>query len=586
MRQRPEREVRRWHWQLAAAGLACGVMGVFTSKLLLPATPDSTAVLLPFDPAGPLQAAVVLLYVMGLGCIGVAIAHRRWYFHPTQRFRRELGDPEGWLDRHDYDTTAGPDALRRDGEHTEPHTQPTRGEPAPPVTRYGFSPGRLVSGPRRLRGRPVYAPWSRGVCVLGPQGSGKTQLLIHLALDSPAATLINSTKPELAVATQALRAQIGPIAVFNPLGLGEAQVANTAMWDPVSGCADESTADRRAWGLVRGAGGAGGINRPNFWAGKAAEVLRCYLMAAALGGYDMTAVMHWAHNPDADHTPLTILDQHPDTPAGWNSQLRAILATVKETRDGYFATVTSAVAFMDAPTVRAACRPGRGHGFDIAAWLATRGTLYMIGSDDDHRLAPLFTAFTEQIFHEAKQIAAAQPGGRLREPLNLLLDEVAHMTPVPLHKWAGDSRGWGITVAAVVQSRSQFASTWGHDDADTIWRNLPTRLALPMINDRDTLEELSYLAGVRPVREITEGTNHQPGPAGLFGPGSSSTSTSERLTTEPVITGPAIGAMPRWHVFALGLSRHPAMLRYEPGYKRVARDTAALQRRSPGGGRQ
>lgn len=569
VRRRPEREVRRAQWEIAGVGMLAIGMGLALVVLL----PDPLAPsVLPLEPTRPLQAAATLCFTVGLLGIGGAVAHRRWYFSSAQRFRRELGDPEGWLDREDYDSAAGEEALRRGGEREEPHTRPGPGEAPPPVTRYGFSPGTLVSGrrgPGGVRGREVYSPWSRGVCVLGPQGSGKTQLLIHLALDSPAALLFNSTKPEGVLYTQPLRARLGPTTVFNPLGVGGLE--NTAFWDPVSGCAAENTATLRAWGLVRGAGGAEGINRASFWAGKAAEVLRCYLMAAALGNLDMTAVAHWANNPDDDHTALSILDQHPDTPAGWNSQLRAILGTVKETRDGYFATVASAVAFMDSPTVRAACRPPAGRGLDVEEFLRARGTLYMIGSDDDARLAPLFTALTEHIFAEAKRVAGTY-GGRLPQPLNLLLDEVAHMTPVPLHKWAGDSRGWGITVVPVVQALSQFGATWGRDNADTIWRNLPTRLALPGINDRETLEELSYLAGTRPVREITEGINHQGG-----GGGGSSTST--RLTTEPVITGPAIGAMPRWHVYALGLCRHPAMLRYEPGYQRVAREMAVVGNR-------
>ena len=598
MARRPEKEIRALHWQVGLAGAGAIAFAVILWWLARSVTsPGSGPSLLPsLDPAGPLQAMVTALITLGLVTIGGVCWHRRWYFHPAQRLRRDLGDPEGWLDRHDYDTAAGPEALRRDGEDIEPHTRPAPGEAPPAITRHGWSPGVLVSGPRSVRDQPVYCPWSKGTGVLGPQGSGKTQLLIHAVLDAPGAALVNSTKPELAAETVALRALLGPTPVFNPLGLGQDRAAdrvggqgqglgeleNTAWWDPVAGCTDESTADRRAWGLVRGAGGAAGINRPDFWARKAAETLRYYLMAAALGGHDMTAVMHWANNPDDDPTPASILDGHPDTPAGWNSGLRAILATVKETRDGYFSTAQSAVAFMDSPRVRAACRPGPGQGMDdVAAWLRDRGTLYLIGSDDDQRLAPLFTALTEHIFFEAKRLAGACPRNRLPVPLTLLLDEVAHMNPVPLHKWVGDSRGWGITVIPVVQALSQFATTWGRDNADTIWRNLPIRLVLPGVNDSQTLEELSYLAGKRRIREVTEGTNHH---GGGLGGGGFGTSMSTRLTDEPVITGPLIGALPAWYVFALGLARHPAVLRYEPGYQRVAREKAALahhQRQGP-----
>lgn len=566
MARRPEHEVRRVHWELVGVGVMAIVMGLLLVALL---PPEVAPGLLPLDPTSPVQAATTMCFVVGLLFIGAALLHRRWYFAEGARFRREIGAPEGWLDQHDYNTEAGAQAVRAENEKFEPHTRTAVGKTPLPMMRHGFCAGRLVSGPLMLRGHEVYSQWSRGVCVLGPQGSGKSQLLVNLALDAPGAAVVNSTKPEIARMCQELRGVLGPTAVFNPLDTG--RVENTTYWDPVDGCADEATAQRRAKAMVRGAGGADGVERADFWARKAGEVLRCYLMAAALGRLDMTAVMHWANNPDSDPTPLSILEEHPDTPAGWASQLRAALDTVKETRDGYFATVTSAVAFMDSPTVRAACRPTPGHGFDIRSWIRDRGTLFMIGSDDDSRLAPLFTAFTEEFFFVAKRIAADEDGGQLRTPMTFLLDEVAHMTPVPLHKWTGDSRGWGITVVAVVQSLSQFATTWGAHNAKTIWRNLPVRLVLRGVNDRETLDELSYLSGVRPVREVTVGTNHH-------GSGGYGSSRSERLTTEPVISGPTIGAMPRWHIFVLGLARHPAILRYEPGYQRVARENAELER--------
>ncbi|MCW2506584.1 MAG: Glyoxalase/bleomycin resistance protein/dioxygenase [Actinomycetia bacterium] len=43
---------------------------------------------------------------------------------------------------------------------------------------------------------------------------------------------------------------------------------------------------RRARALVRGGGGATGPQNADFWAAKASEILRCYLLAAALDGWD------------------------------------------------------------------------------------------------------------------------------------------------------------------------------------------------------------------------------------------------------------------------------------------------------------
>ncbi|MBW0105795.1 type IV secretory system conjugative DNA transfer family protein, partial [Pseudonocardia sp. KRD291] len=200
-----------------------------------------------------------------------AAAHHRFYFEPRRRFRRELGGPTGWLDAQDLAAAASAEAVRKHAAGTWADRDPWRH----PVNVSGWEAGRLVSGPRHLRRRPVYSPWARGIGILGPQGSGKTQYLIRLLLDAPGAVVAPSTKPELAEATMALRARQGPVYVFNPTGLGT--LANTFSWDPISGCADQAVADRRAWALVRGGGAASGTDRAQFWAQKAQEIIRCYL---------------------------------------------------------------------------------------------------------------------------------------------------------------------------------------------------------------------------------------------------------------------------------------------------------------------
>ena len=168
-------------------------------------------------------------------------------------------------------------------------------------------------------------------------------------------------------ADPALRARVGPTVVFNPSELGD--IGSDLHWDPTAGCTDQGVADRRAWALVRGGGGAAGVDRPDFWAGKAQEILRCYLLAAALVGAGMTRVMYWANDPD-DPEPVAILDAHPHhVPAGWLPTLRTHLRASPNTRTGYFATVTSCVGFMDSPTVAEACRPGPGGQFDVAGFL-------------------------------------------------------------------------------------------------------------------------------------------------------------------------------------------------------------------------
>jgi type IV secretory pathway TraG/TraD family ATPase VirD4 len=207
------------------------------------------------------------------------------------------------------------------------------------------------------------------------------------------------------------------------------------------------------------------------------------------------------------------------------------------------------------------CRPGAGEGFDIAAYLGSPGTLYVLAGEGDQRIAPLLTALTEAVFSTAKQVAATHPGGQLDPPLGLFLDEIANITPVPLDNWAADSRGWGITVWAVAQDLAQLGTRWGRTRAHTIFANLPTRIVLPGVAAREVLEHLAYLAGQRTVVQTSEGRSDT-------GEGRCTRSRNQSKAREPVVTGHTIYGLPRWHAYVLGLGTKSAIVRFEPGWRR------------------
>jgi hypothetical protein len=88
------------------------------------------------------------------------------------------------------------------------------------------------------------------------------------------------------------------------------------------------------------------------------------------------------------------------------------------------------------------------------------------------------------------------------------------------------------------------------------------------VSDVETLRELSFLGGERWVLRTTRGESSSDGRTSL--------SSSQTPTLEPVVSGYTISSMPRWHAYVLGLARHPAIVRYEPGHKRVEREQKAL----------
>jgi hypothetical protein len=490
----------------------------------------------------PMLAAITA----STGMLG-ALGRVGWRVSPTGRLRGELG-AVGWLDLHQYLSHASARAVRRASMRAA--------TTAPSVNEHGAEVGRLVSGRLWLRGRRVYSPWCRGTLVWGPQGSGKTSWLVTPILQAPGATYVTSTKLELVTMTAGQRDQSGPVAVFNPTGLGG--LASSFGWNPVEGCEDPAIADARARALVRGGGGVSGSKSASFWENKAAEIIRCYLLAAALYDADMGEVMRWALSDEL--TPQQILEQEgPRVPAGWLGALKKNLTAAPETVSGYMAGVIPAVSFMDNPQVAQACHPGPAKRFDIAQFLRRGGTLYVIAGEQDRRIAPLITALTEAVFATAKQIAAGAPQGRLDPPLSMFLDEVANTTPVPLDHWAADSRGWGITVTAVVQDLGQLRARWGAERAQTIFSNLPTKVVLPGVAIKGDLEDLAYLAGQRTISQTSE--HH--GSTGQTKPRSRTISR----TREAVIPGHVIYRLPRWHAYVLGLGPRPAVVRFTPGYR-------------------
>ena len=105
-------------------------------------------------------------------------------------------------------------------------------------------------------GVEVWVPFDRTVGVYGPQGSGKTlDLLTPALLTAPGAALVTLTKPEDLYLTIGAREARGAVHVLDPFDLAPGTPA--LVWDPVDGCADSMTAERRAKAFTAGTvGGA------------------------------------------------------------------------------------------------------------------------------------------------------------------------------------------------------------------------------------------------------------------------------------------------------------------------------------------
>jgi type IV secretory pathway TraG/TraD family ATPase VirD4 len=334
-------------------------------------------------------------------------------------------------------------------------------------------------------------PLEEHVLVMAPPRTFKTAFLADVIMGYPGPVIATTTKADVHDLTAAVRAQLGPVHVFNPQHIGG--VASTFCWSPVDGCEDPATAIRRADAFAF-AVSREGVEDGTFWSSKASDYLRGYFCAAALAGYDMRAVAAWASGADPD-VPERIL-----AAAGarqWALTLAELRSEAHKTAATVRMVMSRALSFMADPALAASVLPAPGDGFDILSFLRDCGTVYLIAeaTGEDAPVAPLFAAMATEIHHLAALAGQASPSGRLDPPLLMGLDEVTQICPVPLPAWLSDSGGKGIQVIAVAHGEAQLASRWDDHGRQVIWDTSSVKVFLPGITDTTTLQAASLLCG-------------------------------------------------------------------------------------------
>jgi type IV secretion system protein VirD4 len=374
----------------------------------------------------------------------------------------------------------------------------------------------------------VWASVEDVICVFGRPRSGKSGWLAHHIIDAPGAVLVTSTRTDLHDLTAGLRAARGPVAVFNPTGLGD--LPTTVTFDPLSGCANPVTAHERATDLLSGAARAG-VGDREYWEGQARRVLTALLHAAALGALGMPDVLRWVANPDAAARQVLSLLRRSSSAGSYVPDAEQFLTTNDKTRSSITSTIMPALGWLANPTACAAAT--RAAPLDVARWLRSRGTIYLLGAEES-QVAPLVAALTGHIAREGRRIAARAPSGRLDPPLTLVLDECALIAPVPLDSWTSDMGGRGVQIIAAFQSRAQLVTRWGEAAARVILNNTGATVLFSYGGDTDDLAHWSRLAGDRDELHTTHD------PQGRV--------TSRTTRKVPVITPTQLTTLPRRRV--------------------------------------
>src|SRR6266508_2735355 len=381
----------------------------------------------------------------------------------------------------------------------------------------------------RLLGQMIWTTHEESTLRVGIPGVGKTAELACKVIDAPGGVVITSTATDLFELTAALRRQRGPVAVFNPGGIGG--IASTLRWSPLHGCADPSTADRRATDLM---GPPSESPEGERWEVQGRRVLAVLLHAAALGGYRMREVAAWVANPDKGREQiLAALDRSPQAAEMVQAAEHAI-DTNPRTRDGVMLAIAPAVAWVTRP---------------VAA--------------DDGTVAPLIGAVTAEIAHQARAVASVRPGGRLDPALTMCLDEIALVCPTPLDRWMAELRKRSIVIHAACQGLGQLRQRWGDNGASMILNSAAAVLVFGGCKDAKDLALFGDLAGHR------EETVHTRDAHGRI------TSTSTRLV--PVIAPAMLAGLPNHRALLVRRGMPVALVRTPVAWRRrdVKRAAAA-----------
>ena len=356
-------------------------------------------------------------------------------------------------------------------------------------------------------GVEVWVPYDRTAGVYGPQGSGKTlDLLIPALLAAPGAALVTLTKPEdLHLSIEARGAGPRPVHVLDPFDL--APGVPELVWDPVQGCADSMTAERRAKAFTAGTVG-GAVSRgtgdeaARFYAAEASKVLQGYFHAAALAGASLDDVLLWISDPHNANQPEEILRTHPDAAVFWDGLLRGALHGDDRTAGNTITTVQQALALFFQEPIRRRCVPSPGRSAtDLRRVIAEGGTVYLLGREDPYASAsPLMTAIAEHVLDTALRLAMESQHGRLCPPFLACLDELPSTTPLPtLRTRMANERALGLSFIYAAQTWRQLVICYGEDEARAMFGLTNNIVVFGGGKDVEFYKEVSDLLGTTRV---------------------------------------------------------------------------------------
>jgi type IV secretory pathway TraG/TraD family ATPase VirD4 len=401
------------------------------------------------------------------------------------------------------------------------------------VAQPGLPVARAVAG-----GQVIYASWEdMQTDIAGPRRLKTSARAIPTILAAPGPCFATSNKPDLYAATRLTREQHGRIWTLDPEGI--AGEPATWWWDPLS----YVTSDRTAVELTDAFVGAyrHPDSRPDpFFDPAGQKLVANFLRAAALDGRPITDCYLWCTRPH-DDTPAVILEHH-----GLKLAAASVLSQVHapvEQRGGVYGTAEGILQFLsDHDTAHWVTPDGPRDPrprLDLAAFVNSSDTLYLLSKEGKGSAAGIVTAIAMALCDAAEQLAKRSPHGRLPVPLVGVLDEAANICRWPqlpnLYSHYGSR---GIVLLTLLQAWSQGAEVWGASGMEKLWGTPNIKCFGGGSDEEHYLARLEKLIGDYNRHTASTSIQHN-------GQGAGNRTVSWQTTTTPILTVADLRALPR-----------------------------------------
>ena len=420
------------------------------------------------------------------------------------------------------------------------------------ATRLGVTGSLGVPIGKTLGQMPLYGTWEdMHIDIWGPRTGKTTSRAVPAILDAPGGVLVTSNKRDVVDATRDVRAEAGPVWVFDPQGI--ALENPTWWWNPLSYVTDEVRAAKLADHFASGSRDPGAKTDAYFDpAGQ--DLLAGLLLAAALDSRPITDVYGWLTRP-TEEEPIGILRR-----GGYDltaDQVRGVITAPEKQRGGIYGTAQQMASCLTnrqvAAWVNPQGEPDLRPQFDPTSFVRDGGTLYSLSKEGRGTAGPLVTALTVAVVEAAEELAAGSAGGRLSVPLLGVLDEAANVCrwrELPnLYSHYGSR---GIVLMTILQSWSQGVDVWGDSGMRKLWSASNVKVYGGGVSEDAFLESLSKLIGDfdRQASSVSSGRGGR--------------SVNQQLHRERILDVADLAAMPKGRAVVLSSGNRPTLIRTQP----------------------